>query len=166
MAFAGPQKGKRLKRIPSMVTDWGHWLMLHPESTAYDLFDGKRYPAAPLPTRCAEAKEAVGGADARLPALAQVLGVEVGEATRAYPLDEKAERACFADTLAGTPLAVFWYGPTKTAVAYQQPLGRPHADVLCRRDLAGDGPFQGQGNRHALDAGRPRRSTARCAARS
>ena len=24
----GPQKGKRLERIPSMMTDWGYWLML------------------------------------------------------------------------------------------------------------------------------------------
>ncbi len=123
VAFAGPQKGKRLKRMPSLVTDWGHWLMLHPESTAYDLFDGKRYSVAPLPTEMsAEAKEALAGADARLPALTQVLGVEVGEATAAYPLDEKVERACFTDTVGGTPLAVFWYGPTKTAVAYSSRL--------------------------------------------
>src|SRR5688572_2495808 len=37
VGFEGPQKGKKLQRIPSMVTDWGYWLMLHPESTAYDL---------------------------------------------------------------------------------------------------------------------------------
>src|SRR5262245_10232620 len=90
VAFAGPQKGKRLKRMPSLVTDWGHWLMLHPESTAYDLFDGKRYPVAPLPTEMsAEAKDALAAADGRLPGLTEVLGVEVGEETAAYPLDEK-----------------------------------------------------------------------------
>ena len=50
VAFQGPKKGQRLQRMPSMLTDWGYWLMLHPESTAYDLFDGKKYPAAPLPT--------------------------------------------------------------------------------------------------------------------
>jgi hypothetical protein len=122
-AFAGPQKGKRLTRIPSMVTNWDHWLMLHPESTAYDLFDGKRYPVTPLPTQMSgEAKQALTGADTRLPALTPVLGVEVGEATAAYPLDEKVERACFMDTVSGRPLAVFWYGPTKTAVAYDSRL--------------------------------------------
>ena len=30
LAFEGPQKGNRLHRLPSMVTDWGYWLMLHP----------------------------------------------------------------------------------------------------------------------------------------
>jgi hypothetical protein len=42
VAFDGPQKGKRLERIPSLTTQWGHWMMLHPESTAYDLFDGRK----------------------------------------------------------------------------------------------------------------------------
>lgn len=164
-ALAGPQKGKRLRRIASMVTDWGHWLMLHPESTAYDLFDGKRYPVTALPTEMsAEAKEALAGADPRLPALAPVLGVEVGDATAAYPLDEKVERACFTDTLGGTPLAVFWYGPTKTAAAYSSRLGERkltfYADDVSpetapfkdketgtRWTLAGrgiDGPLRGQ----------------------
>jgi hypothetical protein len=40
VAFDGPQKGERLERIPHFSTQWGHWLMLHPESTVYDLFDG------------------------------------------------------------------------------------------------------------------------------
>src|ERR1043166_8306741 len=58
LAFEGPQKGQRLERIPSFVTDWSYWLMLHPESTAYDLFDGTRYPVAELPTELsAEAKQ-------------------------------------------------------------------------------------------------------------
>jgi len=164
MAFEGPRKGKRLKRIPSMVTDWGHWLMLHPESTAYDLFDGKRYTVAPLPSEMSsEAKEALSAADRRLPATSLVLGVEIGEATVAYPLDEKVERACFADTVAGEPLAVFWYGPTKTAVAYSRRLGKrtltlaaddvspetaPFVDETGTRwTLAGrgvDGPLRGQ----------------------
>ena len=43
IAISGPQKGQRLKRIPSLVMDWGYWMMLHPESTTYDLFDGKTY---------------------------------------------------------------------------------------------------------------------------
>ena len=45
-AIDGPQKGKRLERIASLTTDWGYWLMLHPESTAYDLYDGKNVLAA------------------------------------------------------------------------------------------------------------------------
>jgi len=123
-AFDGPQKGKRLARIPSMVTEWGYWLMLHPESTAYDLYDGKKYPLAELPTAMSrEARETMGPVDRRLPAAAPVLGVEVGNETKVFPLDPKAERACFTDTVGGEPVAVFWYGPTRTAVAYSARLG-------------------------------------------
>lgn len=118
-AFEGPQKGKRLERIPSTVTDWGHWLMLHPESTAYDLFDGKKYPSGKLPTRMsAEARRNLGSVDPRLNELALVMGVEAGGETKAFPIDPAKERACFTDTVGGQPVAVFWYGPTQSAVTW------------------------------------------------
>ena len=61
LAFQGPKKGQRLERVPSLTTEWGYWLMLHPESTAYDLFDGKRYASAPLPAgMSAEARASMG----------------------------------------------------------------------------------------------------------
>jgi len=119
VAFEGPQKGKKLERIPSMVTDWGYWLMLHPESTAYDLYDGKKYPLAELPTAMhREAKASMGQPDPRLQPTAPVLGVEVGERFTAFPLEPGKERACYTATVGGERLAVFWYAPTKTAVAY------------------------------------------------
>src|SRR5262245_26942366 len=94
-AIEGPQQGKRLKRIPSMLTEWGHWLMLHPESTAYDLFDGKKYPFAELPEKVsAEAQRNMGKVDSRLAATGEVIGVEVGNAQKVFPLDAKLERAC------------------------------------------------------------------------
>ena len=119
-AFEGPKKGQRLERVPSTLTEWSYWLMLHPESTAYDLFDGKKYRVVELPTEMnAEARETMGQVDARLQPLANVLGVEVGNKTKAYPLDGLAERACFMDEVGGEAVAVFWYGPTRSAVAYR-----------------------------------------------
>ena len=129
-ALEGPQKGKRLERIPSMTTHWGHWLMLHPESTAYDLFDGQKYKITPL----AEAgdKEAAatrGPSDSRLPADTLVLGVEGEDTTIAFPLDEKSDRVCFTATIDDQPLSVFWYGPTRSAVAFRSTL----AGIASRR---------------------------------
>jgi hypothetical protein len=122
-AFEGPQTGKQLHRIPSMVTTWSHWLMLHPESTAYDLFDGKKYPAESLPTEMSrEALETMGNVDKRLRPMVPVLGLEVGGQSKAFPLEKVGERACFTDTVAGVAVAVFWYGPTRTAVAYSSVL--------------------------------------------
>lgn len=123
IAFAGPKAGARLERIPSLTTTWEHWLMLHPESTAYDLFDGKTYKSAPLPTELSQTtREALEGADRRLQPLSSVLGVEVGQTAKCYPLDEAVQRNCFTDTVAGESVVVFWYGPTRTAVAFSSRL--------------------------------------------
>lgn len=119
IAFEGPQKGKRLQRIPALLTDWSHWMMLHPESTAYNLYDGHKYQTADLPTALSDkARESMGDVDPRLKPLANVLGVEYGTGTKAYPLDGLAERACILDTPGSDQIAVFWYQPTQTAVAY------------------------------------------------
>ena len=161
----GPQTGQQLERIPSCTTEWGHWLMLHPESTAYDLFDGKRYPLAELPTALSSgAKQTMGKTDPRLPPMTLVLGVESGKQSKAFPLDEKIERACWKDTIAGEEVAVFWYGPTRSAVAFSRKLDDRtltlHADTTSpetapfkdketgtRWTLAGrgvDGPLRGR----------------------
>ncbi len=123
VAFEGPMKGKRLERIPNFVTDWGYWLMLHPESTAYDLFDGKKYPMADLPTEMSkEARESMKASDQRLDPMTPVMGVEVGGETMAFPLSSLPERACMSATLGGEEVAVFWYAPTQSAVAFARKL--------------------------------------------
>lgn len=123
VCFEGAKKGQRLKRIPSLVTDWGYWMMLHPESTAYDLFDGKRYSVTPLPEKLSqEAKQTMGEVDTRLKPNVTVMGIEVGERRKAYPLNEPEQRACFNDSLGDQKVAVFWYRATRTAVAFSREL--------------------------------------------
>lgn len=143
IAFDGPQKGQRLKRIPSLVTDWGHWMMLHPESTAYDLFDGTKYTETPLPTRMsAEAQRSMGKVDARLKPTVTVLGVEVDKSQKAYRLDDLPERACIRDTVGGTNLAVFWYGPTRTAVAFESKVGSQSLTLYADKVSPETAPFK------------------------
>lgn len=165
VALEGPKKGESLERIPSFVTEWGYWLMLHPESTAYNLYDGKKYPIADLPSEMsAAAKESMGTVDSRLEANAKVLGIELSSARKAYPLPVTSERACFVDEVDGVPLAVFWYKPTQSAIAFKATLhGKKltfYADEISpetapfkdketgtRWTLAGrgvDGPLKGQ----------------------
>ena len=121
VAFGGPQQGQRLQRIPSLVTNWGYWMMLHPESTAYDLFDGQKYQVTELPDAISdEARRTMGDVDSRLKPMATVLGVEIDDLRKAYPLDELSERACLLDRVGGREIAVLWYGPTQTAVAYDR----------------------------------------------
>ena len=120
-AFSGPQKGEQLERIPSMVTNWNYWLMLHPESTTYDLFDGKKYETKPLPTEMSQlAKASMNKVDGRLDAMTNVLGVEFASEQKAFPLDRLPERACLLDEVDEQAVAVFWYRRTKTAVAFDR----------------------------------------------
>lgn len=165
VAFEGPKQGARLRRVPSLTTTWGYWLMLHPESTAYDLYDGDRYEVAELPTELSPAaRTAITAADKRAAPLTPVLGVEVGSVRKAYSLDGNVARACIVDELAGEPIAVFWYGPTATAAAFSRrvdgrvlnfeadpiaPESAPFADreTGSRWTLAGravDGPLRGR----------------------
>ncbi len=118
--FDGPRKGERLKRIPNMLTNWEHWLMLHPESVAYRLYDGKKYPLAPLPTKQSqEAGESMGPVDARLDAFDRVIGVAGKDSSVAFPLEGDGERRVLAEVIDGVPVTVFWFAPTNTAVAFR-----------------------------------------------
>jgi len=142
-ALEGPQKGHRLKRIPSLVTNWEHWMMLHPESTAYDLFDGKKYAVTSLPTRMSDqAKRSMRDVDARLPPTAGVLGVEFEQEQKAYPLDALPERACLRDQVGQRPIAVFWYGPTKTAVAFESRIGDQSLTLYADKVSPETAPFK------------------------
>ncbi len=119
LAFEGPKKGLKLKRVPSMTTHWSHWLMLHPESTAYDLFDGDKYKVTELPTKIsAEALASIGTVDSRLDRFSTVLGIDAKNEPLAVSLPVDSARACVMANLDDQSIAVFWYGPTKTAVAF------------------------------------------------
>jgi len=143
VAFAGPKKGQRLQRIPSLVTNWDSWMTLHPESTAYNLFDGTTYGVTPLPIRMSdEAKRSMGGVDQRLKSLANVLGVEFGAVNKAYPLDGLAERACLLDKVGDREIAVMWYGPTKTAVAFDRKLGDRSLTLYADNGSPESAPFK------------------------
>jgi len=139
----GPRKGERLKRVPNLMTNWGHWLMLHPESVAYNMYDGKKYPKAELPTKINPiAKKNMKSADDRLPAGARVLGVETPGITKAFPLDKAGERASFMDKIDGKSVVVFWYEPTDTAVAYQARLGDRELTFYADKKSPGIAPFK------------------------
>lgn len=143
MAFDGPQKGKRLQRIPSLVTDWGHWMMLHPESTAYNLFDGKKYSVTPLPTRMSDpSKRSMGKVDDRLQPSNMVLGVEFESGRKAYPLDELPARACLRDKVGDQNIAVLWYGPTATAVAFEAAVGEQQLTLYADKVSPETAPFK------------------------
>ncbi len=123
IGFEGPNKGKKLTPIPTLVSDWGFWLKRYPGAVAYHMFD--KYQPVDLPAGAnADAGKTRPPADSRLAADTFVLGVAAGKQARAYPLDALAKAGLITDTLDGRACVVLWYGPTRTAAAYR-PVATP-----------------------------------------
>ncbi len=82
--------------------------MLHPESTAYDLFDGDLYRINPLPVVMSEpAKRTQGKVDPRPGSRCRdVLGVRIRQALT-FPLDGLPERACLTDKVGDLDISCF-----------------------------------------------------------
>jgi hypothetical protein len=123
IAFDGPNKGKRLQAVPTLVSDWGFWLRRYPGGVAYHMFD--KYQPVELPTQTNEdAKKSRIPADKRLAEETPVLGVSEGDGARAYPLETLAKVGLLNEEVDGRPRVILWYGPTRTAAAYR-PLASP-----------------------------------------
>jgi hypothetical protein len=125
VAFAGPDKGKQLAPVPTVISTWGYWLKHYPNSVAYHMYD--KYQPVSLPTTPNEGSLASRGIpDGRLPAEEPVLGVVDGSHARAIPVRTVAKRGLIEDELSGQPLIVIWEPTTATAVAYR-PIAIPPA---------------------------------------
>jgi len=146
-AFAGPGKGKRLTPVPTLVSDWGYWLKQYPHAVAYHMFD--KYRPVELPAKPDEdSRKSRGPADARLPAEEEVLGVVEGDRARAYRLADLAKAGLIEEEEAGRKRVILWYGPTRTAAAYEpvaSPPGKsaeaPAAVSLAPAAKGAPGPF-------------------------
>jgi hypothetical protein len=126
-AFDGPNKGKRLQTVPTLVSDWGFWLQRYPGAVAYHMFD--KYQPVELPTSTNEdARKSRVPADKRLAEDTPILGVAEGENARAYPLEALAKAGLLREEVDGRPRVILWYGPTKTAAAYRPIASPPKKD--------------------------------------
>ncbi len=121
-AFDGPRKGEQLKPIATLTTNWGYWNEAYPGSVAYRMFE-KYQPIEVTLQDDADARRTRGPADPRLKDATDVLGVTVGAAQRAYPLEAlPKEGGVIHDVLAGQDIVLLWYPATRTAVAYSRQL--------------------------------------------
>lgn len=116
LAFDGPRKGERLESWPTIVTDWGWWLKNYKDTVAYHMYE--KYKPTELPIDSNPDSATTRGQDEpRLPADAMVLGIWNGKEALAVPLAqfEKAGTSVVGEE----NWIVLWYGPTRTAAAYQ-----------------------------------------------
>ena len=57
-------------------------------------------------------------------------------------MDEKVERACWSDTVAGEDIVVFWYGATRSAVAFRRKLDDKTLTFYADADSPDTAPFK------------------------
>jgi len=81
---------ERLKQIPAMEMTWGHWLREHPDTLVLSRKTGHRrdYNRDPYKDyhHNSETMFPLAGADLRLPPKSLVIGIQIGDIAKAYPL--------------------------------------------------------------------------------
>jgi hypothetical protein len=108
-----------------LLSDWGFWQKRYPASVAYFMYD-KYKPVELSDAPSADSIKSRSLADPRLPVDTMVLGVWDGAKARAYPLDSVEKAGVIHDVVPqgrDKPRVIFWYAPTRTAVAFHQPWG-------------------------------------------
>ena len=131
----GPNKGEVLESFPVIMARWGEWKRLHPETTVYyappvnfrDRFTQKMLmKMVPLPKLAARdepwhlLRKKI---DDRLPAMAFVIGVEIGGDYCAFPIEALKDKAVVNDTVGGRPVAVFYDKTHDIGQAFMRRLG-------------------------------------------
>ncbi|MEX2111862.1 MAG: DUF3179 domain-containing (seleno)protein [Pirellulales bacterium] len=121
-AFEGPRKGEQLKPVATLPTTWGYWNKGYPGSVAYRMFE-KYQPIELGPRDNADSTKTRAASDPRMAEASEVLGVSLGAAQKAYPLNVlPKDGGVVRDVLAGQEIAILWYPATQTAVAYSMRL--------------------------------------------
>jgi hypothetical protein len=109
-ALAG--SGIELQLLPVVLTTWGSWLGLYPETRVLSLETGVRrdYPAGGKPDTGAESS--------------WIYGLVAGDVAKAYPVDRLAQEKVVNDELAGRPVVLVWEPGTdaknRTIRAYER----------------------------------------------
>jgi uncharacterized protein DUF3179 len=88
--------GVELQPLPVVLTPWGNWLRIHPETRVLSLETGVRseYPA--------------GGRPGESDGTSALFGLVVNGTAKAYPLDVLVKTGVVNDEIAGRPVLVVW----------------------------------------------------------
>jgi hypothetical protein len=124
-AISGPASGTRLRPIPVLHTTWGNWLTRYPDSlvlkppTAY----GRNYNVSPYQdyATSSDLMFSVAHSDSRYATKSVVLGIKIGELTKAYPFEELPTNTdTLYDTLSDHSIVVKYDVPSQTGWVLDQ----------------------------------------------
>jgi hypothetical protein len=124
-AISGPLKGEHLKLYPFLVTSWEEWHRLHPDTLVLKPLPGYadriRDKNAQLKAGISITKSApddVLRRDERLKPYTKIIGLSVGEASRAFPLDTLAKTLVANEELGGQPVVIIHQPKSDTTTAF------------------------------------------------
>ena len=124
-AISGPLKGEHLELYPFLLTSWGEWLRLHPDTLVLKPLPGyaERIPAKNAQLRAGYPLEKSAPADVvrrddRLKAYTKIIGLTVGGASRAFPLAALDRVRVINGELGGQPILVVHQPKSDTTTAF------------------------------------------------
>ena len=125
-AFSGPLAGTHLQLYSSLLTTWREWRRLHPQTLVLKPLPGyaERIPAVNRILRQGivggpgAAPKGVLAHDDRLPARATVVGIEIGDTAKAYPVSALERMPAINDTMADAPVLIAHQAASDTTTAF------------------------------------------------
>jgi hypothetical protein len=124
-AIAGPLRGEHLKLYPFLLTSWEEWRRAHPATLVLKPLPGYADRIAASNARIKRGLTGEGAApdgvtyrDERLKPKTMVLGLDVGGATKAFPLEALRGVRVVNDSVAGQPLVIVHQPRSDTTTAF------------------------------------------------
>jgi len=124
-AISGPLKGTKLGLYPFLLTSWGEWRRLHPDTLVLKPLPGY---AEQIPAKNKMIREGLSGEgtapsdvtyhDARLKPKTMVLGLGVGGADKAFPLEALRQVRVINDTIGDKPVVIVHQPKSDTTTAF------------------------------------------------
>jgi hypothetical protein len=124
-AISGPLKGAHLELYPFLLTDWGEWRRLHPDTVVLKPLPGY---ADRIPERNEMIRQGLSGegaappgvlrVDDRLKPKTMVLGLAVGGSDEAFPLSILRQERVINEQIGGQPVLVVHQPPSDTTTAF------------------------------------------------
>jgi hypothetical protein len=124
-AISGPMKGEHLQLYPFLLTSWEEWLRLHPDTLVLKPLPGyaERIAAKNAQLRAGYSPDKSAPADVvhrddRLKAYTKIIGLTVGDASRAFPLDALDRVRIVNEELGDQPILVAHQPKSDTTTAF------------------------------------------------
>lgn len=131
-AISGPLKGTRMEVYPFLLTRWGEWRKQHPDTLVLKPLPGYEERMASMNKFINQGwqlavsdKPAPAGAfghDTRLRAREIILGLEIGDRSKAFPLSALRAERVINDSVGETPVVIVHQPASDTTTAFNPTL--------------------------------------------